>query len=976
MKFWIALILLFISTVLNQAYGQNVYFRNYDISDGLPSSEVHDIYEDAKGFIWFATDRGIVRYDGEQFVTFNEENGLKNIVIFNFYEESYDKVWISNVNNELYSFNPFSFPLRFEPFPYNDSLKIRFQELRWSNHIRQFWKDEGGNFNFSFLINPGRIVISPDGKTEIKNWTLLSWESGYLEDINYHDILVHVSLDPLDKYLYTELVIDTLDAGDIIVFDERSEEKIWVDQKYRVDIRAFEGITDYLYTKEGVRFLIGTKLIIYENGSLKTIDVGANGLRIRIWNDKMYVATTRGCNIYTKSGTYLETMLPGQWCTDVHMDRLGGLWVSTAKEGVFYSANPKIRLYGNANEKMIFNHIELNDQFLLLKSWDEVLWVYDKRFGVPKKYKNVTFWSDVYLHYHNEEKLSYIFGKNGTTPFSGSANDPYSFLYFSLSWDEKKDVFTAKKALYVFEETHAYHREFKNCAKVYDQVRLGHDSLYLATEEGLYVSDLEGNTKVVGEKNELLRSKMKQIEWFQEGLLMSTYVNGMVYYKSGKVFSISTSNGLSSSSVSRFRVQDDSIIWIATNKGLDKVVLDEDQNIKGIYNANEIKGLPSNEVTTVEVHKDTIWVATKKGLLYFPSTTDFGQNVLRKDLFSIDSVRINKTKSYFKNEFVMQEKDVLEIYFTQISYSATNDITYQYRIPELDLQWSVLDAGYLRIANMVNGSYSVQIKSAYETENGPIITIPFKVHTPWWKTWWAIVLYIILGLGLIGLVFKLLLIRIDRKRRGQLEKVQLELKVLISQMNPHFTFNTINSIQHYIIENESKLALNYLADFALLIRKSLDYSRQEYITLEEEVEFLQLYVGLESKRFGKEIRLEVDLKTIHDPAIIAFPALLLQPVIENAIIHGLQPLEKMGVVKLFIKDAGEYFEIEIHDNGVGLSGKVKSNNHKSHGLDILKSRINLYNSTHKKSDDVQIINNPKGEGTIVKIKLYKARYIE
>ena len=188
-----------------------------------------------------------------------------------------------------------------------------------------------------------------------------------------------------------------------------------------------------------------------------------------------------------------------------------------------------------------------------------------------------------------------------------------------------------------------------------------------------------------------------------------------------------------------------------------------------------------------------------------------------------------------------------------------------------------------------------------------------------------------------------------------MEIIELKLKGLISQMNPHFTFNTINSIQHYIIKNDQKNALTYLNEFASLMRRTLDYSYEQFISLEEEIDFLQLYVRLENKRFDHEVKLEVDIDSNIDVDQTKFPALLLQPVVENAIIYGGSGIDGINTIKLeIIKDNNVLF-ITITDSG---SGKTKHFNiqHKknSYGLDILRQRVSLNNGSADKTDDVKL----------------------
>jgi len=173
------------------------------------------------------------------------------------------------------------------------------------------------------------------------------------------------------------------------------------------------------------------------------------------------------------------------------------------------------------------------------------------------------------------------------------------------------------------------------------------------------------------------------------------------------------------------------------------------------------------------------------------------------------------------------------------------------------------------------------------------------------------------------------------------EKIQLELKALIAQMNPHFTFNTINSIQHYIISKDKKEAVLYLSDFALLIRKTLEYSRRENITLKEELEFLLLYADLECKRFDFPFKVKIETVIISNEQEIELPALLIQPLLENAIIHGVGGLQSSSEIAIVVTETLGQLEITVADNGRGFDLIKSGEMRKSVGLDILRQRIKL-----------------------------------
>jgi LytS/YehU family sensor histidine kinase len=224
--------------------------------------------------------------------------------------------------------------------------------------------------------------------------------------------------------------------------------------------------------------------------------------------------------------------------------------------------------------------------------------------------------------------------------------------------------------------------------------------------------------------------------------------------------------------------------------------------------------------------------------------------------------------------------------------------------------------------------------------------------------------------------------RLRREReaaaRAEALRTRAELSALRAQMNPHFIFNAINSIQHFVLQNDSERAYNYLAKFSRLIRLVLDQSQSVSIPLDQELKMLDLYIELELLRFERPFRYEVDVDEQLKNDNIKIPGMLVQPFIENAIWHGLLP-KKEGEAWLritFRKKPG-FAEITIEDNGVGRKAasqaRQKDGKKRSYGLQITEERLRL--AEHKRSDQptIHIIDledeqgNPTGTKEVINV---------
>jgi tetratricopeptide (TPR) repeat protein len=215
--------------------------------------------------------------------------------------------------------------------------------------------------------------------------------------------------------------------------------------------------------------------------------------------------------------------------------------------------------------------------------------------------------------------------------------------------------------------------------------------------------------------------------------------------------------------------------------------------------------------------------------------------------------------------------------------------------------------------------------------------------------------------------------------QNQKRILTLEQDVLRTQMNPHFIFNALNSIKHYIINNEQKNAVHYLNKFSKLVRKILESSTLKEVTLQEELETMDLYMNIENIRFSNEIEYEVKVDENLDLSSIKVPPLVLQPFLENALWHGLS--SKKGDKKIILsilKPSKEYIQINVEDNGIGrkASATIKSNkviNRKSIGIKLTKERLQNFikdfeNPFSLVFNDIKDENN-NSSGTKVELKI-------
>lgn len=237
-------------------------------------------------------------------------------------------------------------------------------------------------------------------------------------------------------------------------------------------------------------------------------------------------------------------------------------------------------------------------------------------------------------------------------------------------------------------------------------------------------------------------------------------------------------------------------------------------------------------------------------------------------------------------------------------------------------------------------------------------------------------IFLVLVIGV--LVFRQTRLNASRKLSEMNHKIsEVTQKNLRQQMNPHFIFNTLNSIQYYMYQHDKISTNNYLTKFSLLMRKTLENSQHTAIPIKDEIDALQLYLELESLRFKEKFEYSVTVDEEIDTVILKIPTMLIQPYVENSICHGLVHKEEKGFVHIDLKMNENHLICTIEDNGIGRKAAIeiknqKNGNHNSLGTKITESRLNLVNSLYGKSMqiDYKDLVDDKGNGSGTRVRIY------
>jgi hypothetical protein len=495
------------------------------------------------------------------------------------------------------------------------------------------------------------------------------------------------------------------------------------------------------------------------------------------------------------------------------------------------------------------------------------------------------------------------------------------------------------------------------------------NTLWIGSFNGLYYREDNQIKKKTGDP--LLNCRISSLFSKGNSLYIGTIEKGLLKLQEKRIESFTIKQGLPSNIVNSILNINDSILWIATAKGACKFNM---RTQKAMFTIDSRKGLLSNEVKGLELLNDTLYILTNEGVSFFKAGQNFNNST--PPAVYIQDVRVD-TVSYI-NEIeptLNHSMNYITFNVTGLTYKQSGSVLYKYRLKGYSEQWKTTSSNNIQLAFVPPGSYTFEVVAENEdgVESLKAATLAFTISQPFWKQLWFQLIAILSILIIIVLVFYARLKSIREKNKIMEQLGNYKQQALTMQMNPHFIFNLLSSIQSYVLSENSLKASKYLSMFAKLMRKSLDQSRKEFVSLEEEVEILNLYIELEKTRLKKELDFYIEWNQ-DELSNFQIPPMLIQPHLENAIKHGITNADKHNKIQLSFVLKGKLLYCTIEDDGIGIEEsmavkKIKKTLHTSAALDITKTRLELlcrnYNLPFTFSIKDRKHSNAKKTGTIV-----------
>jgi hypothetical protein len=948
-----------------------IYFTHFQTEDGLPSREVYCIAQDSMGYFWFGTDNGISRFDGYEFKNYQVNNNYEANVINSILVKK-NKIWFGSMFLGAYYLDKDNL----QPYKYNYLLEK--YKGKYITATLEYISDEE-DFYFS-LFNYGIVKIDRFGK--ITEYTIKDGFGYIFLNIN------HTIIGTRSSHIKDDKKMDSKQA----VFE------YYTNKKYRFKInthsiskakmfRQKEGIDksfsfyhNYLYTvknEKAERFPIKTIV----NTMLTDID------------EKIYIGfgESKGLGIAKnlealKKGDF-KKYLSNNNVSSVYLDSHKNLWVTTTNNGVFFCKSPnQIVYFSTASKKESFiSAIEPIDEeeCYFGTSNGEIFHLKNNAYNAIAKYPQAVYFCHE-LNYNAHNKKLYSYGgyyKNGKWHEIKLVNMKHGSVYKNFSLDTISDnVWFANYSNYgYFDKDNSLvvysgiiEKEF---IRIFD-ILYQNDTLWLATQNGLYASRKGTNPCIPILKNTVSERINCIAGDHSNNLYLGTKESGIFVRKnSGQCFVINKNTGLVTNNIKNIFVSKNGTMWVCSNLGLDKVSFDANGN-HTVRNFNTAHGLPSNEIYQAKSTNGILWIATGKGLIKFIDKP-INQYSPKPIISSVSAS--NKGIEPNTNFILKYRENNILIKYKTINPLLANKIKYRYKFSNTS-KWIYTSSTSLEFVELQSGLYNLYIQSANEDNIWSQSTVlTFGVDTPWWKKWEFYFILVILGSVCMYYFLKYRTLRLTKESRLRLELNQLEKLALQNQMNPHFLSNSFTSLQYLINTNKTEQADEYLSDLSRLLRKILDSSRSNEVSLRQEIELIKLYIQLEKIRFENKFNYTIKIHESIDLDKEKLPPMMIQPILENAINHAFtDPMQKSNNILIDFFQDENFTYCTVKDNGIGLykslSLKSDENTRKSYALTIIKDRINNYNLSNKFKIEIDFIDNFESyneSGTSVKFSFPK-----
>jgi len=947
------------------ASAQNFRLQHFDTKNGLPSNTIRTIVSDSRGSIWIGTDAGLCRFDGREFKVFTKKDGISGNKIWAITEDKHRVLWIGTYDNGISTYDG----KHFKPFHLNDTI---------SKHIRCVGYLPSSDC-VGFGTESGVITIT-NGKTE--------YHDPYYKNKDENRLLV-ISVQSTDNSLifHTYYGVPSFEfCPDSKTFSiVRGFERLGVNNifgalinKSNDTVVAYHGINlavlkkDTFLVKNNTGMITGMCQDDNQNVWLAGYDgsqTGKTGGLYRMNKDQLIDCNhTFGINSH-----YLWTL---------HYDSISRiLWVGSLDKGLYLLKNQAFEYYDLSLPEIVINDFIFKDSitwiaannYLICTNHNKVQY-FDKKYfsrfpGKVKEEHLKRFFQDTtqyisfnYLGFDCENQLyvstNYGFYRyipiNNSFAFAGINRFPFFFTddaFYTVGWSNLRkyrnpaDVETSQELIAANFPV--------DVSRIYSHQN---EKWFASWSKGLFVFH-NNEFKNLNATCEKLDSHIKDVCFSENGNIYVAQNNAEIFVcrfdsNGFKIIdSFDNKTGLTGNFVNWLALDKNGNLLAATDQGLNLIIHPENKRTRKIKFFDQNDGYLALNSNLVKPDADgNLWTNTEKGLMKINTDELIEYHIA--DNLKIDSAIANYNNQilcFTNSGFSLRyNQNFITLYFSKNNFSDAEKDIFYYRLLGQSETWREAAAyGKIDFYALAPGEYEFQLRCFNKTngEFGNTLTFHFTIAKPWWTTWWfrlAALLTLFSGAAFF-IHFKIKKIKADVEQKACISRqiAELEMKALQSQMNPHFVFNSINAIQNFVLGNQTDEALKYLAHFSQLLRSVLNFASVKYISITEEFDFLDHYIQLEKMRYEHTFTVNFSNDPDIDLVNTLIPPMMLQPLIENSIKHGLVYKQPLGNIHIHFGLCGALLCCTVTDNGIGpsQSSQKTTNTHTSKALTIIKERL-------------------------------------
>ena len=940
----IAFCFLFIGYCLMPVTAQRLVWNTYTTDQGLSGNNVYQTIQDSQGFIWFATENGICQFNGYEFVIPVDTSAVRGSEVFFPTEDADGKIWFAHLDGSLWHIEEDTI----RAWKYNSTIAaLRRKHLL----LEKMTISKDGTVWLAFR-RFGLVSIDTLGQYEIHSKP------------DEHPSFVFTEID--GKLIYTtQIALSKLPLSNqrmnvIYCKDDKAEKlhSLWFtpppkDKESGVWLLR-NG--DLLFGISGVFYLVRDQQVVWkmESGIIaEDILETADG---EILVTAVYGQQTglfRFSTLEHVRRNEYRHLLAESSVADINIDLHGGWWVTLINGGVKYCKNPDITVFNitedhHSQEVTCLTH-NGNDSLYAGIYPNSVVVVNDKTNVVSILPAPPSDRVEILYYDLRNQRLwcgNLLCNWNGDhwemANVKGSPSRKVSAK--RISADPIKNILWASST-YGFFSLNQWGNSITRMDASERTFGIAPDwqgNLWVTTNSGLRLWQ-HGRYELPAFDHPALRYLPRDVVTLPGGGLAIGLRSAGILIRNidGTLIHFTSHDGLASDYITKLYCSPEGVLYACSNAGLSRLSPKTD-GTWDIVSINLKSGLPSNEINDVITQDESTWLATDKGLVQFKKI----QKAITMPAPILGPFQVNNQQVNFQSGMKLSHmENNITIRFLSLHYRSAGDILYRYRLIHASEEFQYTKVRDVNYANLQPGAYTFEVQAQNEAGHWSASTqVSFEILPAWWQTiWFFAALSILLAGGITwGYHRHLQSRRLETETKMKIR--ELETKALRAQMNPHFIFNCLNSIQHYIAENKPETATLYLARFARLVRLALHGSVDGEHSLRDEVEMLDSYLALEQLRFQNRFEYKIVINSGLDVEEIILPPMLIQPLVENALLHGMKNKTEGGRISIVFATEKNRLIVTVSDNGPGFetrSGHAADVGYRSVGMMLTEQRLAL-----------------------------------